>query len=77
MLAGLLVTVYYMLSNLHAVHEYLPQGLAAHSLWWGIQPVAAGVFGVPVGVVVIVLVSCWEGAAKRRLARGSAGAQTR
>jgi cation/acetate symporter len=27
------------------------------SLWWGIQPIAAGVFGVPVGFAVIILVS--------------------
>jgi cation/acetate symporter len=26
-------------------------------LWWGIQPVSAGVFGVPLGFAVIVLVS--------------------
>ena len=26
-------------------------------LWWGIQPVSAAVFGVPVGFAVIVVVS--------------------
>jgi cation/acetate symporter len=26
-------------------------------LWWGIQPISAGVFGVPLGFAVIVLVS--------------------
>jgi len=26
-------------------------------LWWGIEPIAAGVFGVPVGLVVTVVVS--------------------
>jgi cation/acetate symporter len=26
-------------------------------LWWGIQPISAGVFGVPVGFAVIVVVS--------------------
>ena len=26
-------------------------------LWWGIEPVSAGVFGVPVGFAVIILVS--------------------
>ena len=26
-------------------------------LWWGIQPISAGVFGVPVGFVVIIMVS--------------------
>jgi cation/acetate symporter len=27
------------------------------SLWWGIQPISAGVFGVPLGFAVIILVS--------------------
>ena len=27
-------------------------------LWWGIQPISAGVFGVPVGFAVILVVSC-------------------
>jgi cation/acetate symporter len=27
------------------------------TLWWGIQPISAGVFGVPVGFAVIVVVS--------------------
>ncbi|WP_309684330.1 hypothetical protein, partial [Polaromonas sp.] len=26
-------------------------------LWWGIEPISAGLFGVPVGFAVIVLVS--------------------
>jgi cation/acetate symporter len=26
-------------------------------LWWGIQPISAGVFGVPLGFAVIILVS--------------------
>jgi cation/acetate symporter len=26
-------------------------------LWWGIQPISAGVFGVPVGFAVIIVVS--------------------
>ena len=29
----------------------------AEHLWWGIQPISAGVFGVPVGFAVIVLAS--------------------
>jgi cation/acetate symporter len=31
--------------------------LTGDGLWFGIQPISAGVFGVPVGVVVTVLVS--------------------
>jgi cation/acetate symporter len=60
MLAGLSVTVFYMLSNIPALREALPPSLSPAGLWWGIQPVAAGVFGVPMGLAVVCLVSCWE-----------------
>jgi cation/acetate symporter len=57
MLAGLGVTLYYMTINLPSVRLVagLPPGT---TLWWDIQPIAAGVFGVPVGIAVMVLVSC-------------------
>jgi cation/acetate symporter len=55
MLAGLGVTVYYMGINLPAVRAML--GLAGEGLWWGIQPVSAGVFGVAAGLSTAVLVS--------------------
>lgn len=56
MLAGLGVTVTYMMLNAPAVRAVL--GLApGQDLWWGIQPVSAGVFGVPMGFAVIALVS--------------------
>nr|WP_295782556.1 VC_2705 family sodium/solute symporter [Rhodoferax sp.] len=55
MLAGLGVTVYYMAINLPAVRAAL--GLAGEGLWWGIQPVSAGVFGVAAGLVTAVFVS--------------------
>ena len=29
-------------------------------LWWGIHPISAGVFGVPVGFAVIVALSLWQ-----------------
>jgi cation/acetate symporter len=56
MLAGLGVTVYYLLVNAPPVRAALglPPGQA---LWFGIQPLSAGVFGVPVGFAVAVLVS--------------------
>lgn len=55
MLAGLGVTVYYMVVNVPWVRSSL--GLAGSGLWWGIQPVSAGVFGVAAGAVVTLLVS--------------------
>jgi cation/acetate symporter len=56
MLAGLGVSVYYLATTQPWLREALHlRGPAA--LWWGIQPISAGVFGVPVGLVVTVVVS--------------------
>ena len=56
MLGGLGVTVYYMLVNAPAFRVWagLPAG---GDLWFAIQPISAGVFGVPAGFVLAVLVS--------------------
>jgi cation/acetate symporter len=29
----------------------------ADNIWWGISPISAGLFGVPVGIAVIIVVS--------------------
>ena len=55
MLAGLGVTVYYMVTNLAQVRAAL--GLQGHGLWFDIQPVSAGVFGVAAGLAVTILLS--------------------
>ena len=55
MLTGLGVTIYYMVINLPATRVAL--GLAGDGLWWGIQPVSAGVFGVAAGLVTAVVAS--------------------
>ena len=56
MLAGLGVTVCYMLVNSQAVRNLA--GLdAGGTLWFGILPVSAGVFGVGLGLIVAVVVS--------------------
>ena len=55
MLAGLGVTLYYMGVNLPVVRAALH--LEGSGLWWGIQPVSAGVFGVAAGVVAAPLLS--------------------
>ncbi len=57
MLSGLLLTLYYLLSHVDAVREHVPSGLLVDQLWLGIQPISAGVFGVPTGLVVAWLVS--------------------
>ncbi|MFO1196909.1 MAG: sodium:solute symporter family protein [Burkholderiaceae bacterium] len=60
MLAGFGVTFYYMALTqpwLREVVMRIPQTDPIAPLWWDIQPISAGVFGVPVGFAVIVLVS--------------------
>jgi cation/acetate symporter len=56
MLAGLGVTIYYMLVNAPAYRAFW-QLAPGQQLWFGIQPLSAAVFGVPVGLVVTWLVS--------------------
>ena len=55
MLTGLTVTLYYLLVNQPAVRQML--GLTGSGLWFGIQPVSAGVFGFAAGLTVAVVVS--------------------
>jgi cation/acetate symporter len=56
MLAGVGVTSYYMALNQPWLRGLL--GITAPiELWWDIQPISAGLFGVPVGFAVIVLLS--------------------
>jgi cation/acetate symporter len=55
MVAGLGICLYYM------VHTY-PQfiqwfGTTKMDMWWGIAPISAGVFGVPLGLITIWVVS--------------------
>jgi cation/acetate symporter len=56
MLAGLGVTIYYMVANAPGFRAFLglPPG---QQLWFGIQPLSAGVFGVPIGFLVTWVVS--------------------
>jgi len=56
MLAGLLVTMYYMVTT----QPWLRGVFGVEGpveLWWGIEPISAGLFGVPVGFIVLVVVS--------------------
>jgi cation/acetate symporter len=60
MLAGVGVTFYYMITTqvwLREVFFGTPRSVPVTNLWWDIQPIAAGVFGVPLGFAVILLVS--------------------
>ncbi|MDD2925930.1 VC_2705 family sodium/solute symporter [Rhodoferax sp.] len=55
MLSGLGLTLYYMLVNVPVVRSFL--GLQGVGLWFDIEPVSAGVFGVAAGLFVTILVS--------------------
>jgi cation/acetate symporter len=56
MMAGLGITFYYMATTQPWMRSVF--GVTSPvELWWGIQPISAGVFGVPLGFAVIVLVS--------------------
>ncbi len=58
MIAGLGITFYYMATTqpwLRSVFGVTSP--IADNIWWGIQPISAGLFGVPLGFAVIVIVS--------------------
>ncbi len=64
MVAGLGVTFYYMATT----QPWLRGVFGVTSpveLWWGIQPISAGLFGVPVGFAVIIIVSLLTPAPKK------------
>jgi len=58
MAAGVGITMYYM-----ATTQVWLRGIfgvtspIADNIWWGIQPISAGIFGVPLGFAVIIIVS--------------------
>ena len=68
MLTGLGVTLYYMVANLPALRGLYAS--APTSLWWGIQPVSAGVFGVPAGIAATVVLSLVSRAGQNRTPGG-------
>jgi cation/acetate symporter len=62
MIAGLGVTMYYMVTTQPWLYKLTfgtaitPEILKAN-MWWDIAPISAGLFGVPVGFAVIIVVS--------------------
>ena len=65
MASGLGVTLYYMATT----QPWLRSVFGVTSpveLWWGIQPISAGLFGVPVGFAVIILVSLFTPAPDKK-----------
>ncbi|TSE34274.1 sodium:solute symporter family protein [Tepidimonas charontis] len=66
MIGGLGITFYYMavtqpwLRSVFGVTKPV-------ELWWGIQPISAGIFGVPLGFAIIIIVSLLTPAPKREI----------
>ena len=58
MVTGLGLTIYYMAINNDSVRTVLR--LTESGLWFGIQPISAGIFGVFAGAIVVVLVSLFS-----------------
>ncbi len=56
MLTGLAVTVGYMVLNAPGFRHFWMLEPAG-GLWWGVQPISAGIFGVPAGFAAIGLVT--------------------
>ena len=72
MLSGLCMTLYYMI--IHAAPVRAALGGYAPALWFDIAPISAGVFGVPMGILTVVVVSLLlpERKSKQAAAAGSA-----
>jgi cation/acetate symporter len=51
MVSGLAVSFYYIVANHPWVQLYLDLQ-PSDTLWWGLEPICAGVFGVPVGLLM-------------------------
>ncbi len=58
MVSGLAVTIYYMVTTQPWLRRvFNVTSPVADNIWWDIQPISAGVFGVPLGFAVIIIVS--------------------
>jgi cation/acetate symporter len=55
MLSGLCMTLYYMI--IHSAPVRAALGSQAPALWFDIAPISAGVFGVPVGILTVIVIS--------------------
>ena len=66
MIAGLGITFYYMATTQPWLRSIF--GVTSPiELWWGILPISAGVFGVPLGFAVIIIVSLLTPAPSRQV----------
>jgi cation/acetate symporter len=65
MISGLGITMYYMVTTQPWLRRvFNVTSPVADNIWWDIQPISAGVFGVPLGFAVIIIVSLFTPAPK-------------
>jgi cation/acetate symporter len=57
MLAGLGITMYYMATRYPFFQQALSLNPADYPFWFGIAPISSGIFGIPLGIVTILVVS--------------------
>ena len=68
MLSGFALTLYYMCTTHPWMRSLFDiKGPIADYTWWGIAPISAGIFGVPLGFAVIIIVSLLTPAPKREV----------
>jgi len=65
MIAGLGTCLYYMSRTYPQFIDWF--GTTKMPLWWGISPISAGVFGLPIGLAVLVIVSLATRAPSREI----------
>ncbi len=57
MVLGLGVTMYYMATRYPFFQQALGLNAADYPLWFGLAPISSGIFGIPLGIVTIIVVS--------------------
>jgi cation/acetate symporter len=57
MLAGQGITMYYMATRYPFFQQALSLNAADYPNWFGIAPISSGIFGIPVGILTIIVVS--------------------
>jgi len=58
MLSGVIITFYYMVMTQPWLRRiFSVTSPLADNIWWDIQPISAGIFGIPLGFAVIIIVS--------------------
>ena len=68
MLTGFIVTFYYMATTQPSMRDLFGvTSPVADNLWWDILPISAGVFGVPLGFAVMLIVSLLTPPPKREV----------